>query len=201
MKPIPIACALAVSLSLGAQAETPSTAAAAAAPAAQAEAANLPLYVGSAACRDCHDGAEHGNQYVIWLRSRHGHAYWRLAADWALYLGRLRPQYRDLEEPTDDDRCRLCHVTGARDEGARFADSFRAEEGVGCESCHGPGSDYTSPEIMADREAFLAHGGRLPDEATCRACHRRPENFDWDEWWPKVEHRRPAAELATNPHE
>ena len=35
-----------------------------------------------------------------------------------------------------------------------------------------------SPEIMSDREAFLANGGRIPDELTCRACHR-DEAFDY----------------------
>jgi hypothetical protein len=43
-----------------------------------------PRYVESGVCRDCHSGAETGNQYVVWLRSRHAHAYWRLASDWAL---------------------------------------------------------------------------------------------------------------------
>jgi hypothetical protein len=122
------------------------------------------------------------------MSSRHGHAYWRLAADWALFLGRLRPQYADLESPVTDDRCLLCHVTGRQDDDALFAESFRADEGIGCESCHGPGSLYVDPEIMGDRDAFLAAGGRIPDETTCRSCHRRSENFDYGEYWPKVAH-------------
>jgi len=147
-----------------------------------------PQYVGSAACKSCHSDAAHGNPYVKWMQSEHGHAYWRLAADWALFLGKLRPQYADLEDPISDDRCLLCHVTGRQDDGALFADSFRAEEGIGCESCHGPGSLYMDPETMADREAFLANGGRIPDENTCRSCHRRSEQFDFAEMWPKVAH-------------
>jgi hypothetical protein len=149
-------------------------------------------YVGSAACRDCHGRAAQRHQYVEWLQSRHAHAYWRLAADWALYLGRLRPHYADLTDPQRDERCQLCHVTGAQDPNALFAPSYRLEEGVGCESCHGPGSLYTDPEIMSDRQAFLANGGRVPDEQTCRSCHRNAEYFSWDSWWPKIEHRDPA---------
>ncbi len=147
-----------------------------------------PQYVGSTACRSCHGDGGHGNPYIQWLQSEHSHAYWRLAADWALFLGRLRPQYADLTDPISDERCLLCHVTGRQDDDALLAPSFRQAEGVSCESCHGPGSLYVDPVIMADREAFLAAGGRIPDESTCRSCHRRSEQFDYAVFWPKVEH-------------
>ena len=147
-----------------------------------------PQYVGSTACKSCHSDAADGNPYIRWMQSEHGHAYWRLAADWALFLGKLRPQYADLEDPISDDRCLLCHVTGRQDDDALFAESFRAEEGIGCESCHGPGSLYVDPEIMTDRESFLAAGGRIPNENTCRGCHRKSEQFDYAEMWPKVAH-------------
>ncbi|MEX1312028.1 MAG: ankyrin repeat domain-containing protein [Candidatus Sulfomarinibacteraceae bacterium] len=156
-----------------------------------------PQYVGASACADCHSELAKGNPHVVWMSSRHGHAYWRLAADWALFLGRLRPQYADLEDPITDDRCLLCHVTGRQDDNALFSASFRADEGIGCESCHGPGSLYVDPEIMGDRDAFLAAGGRVPDEDTCRSCHRRSENFDYAEYWPKIAHgKAPPAETV-----
>jgi hypothetical protein len=147
-----------------------------------------PRYLGSSACMSCHSDAEHGNPHIQWMRSEHGHAYWRLAADWALFLGKLRPQYADLEDPISDDRCLLCHVTGRQDDDALFAESFRKEEGVSCESCHGPGSLYVDPEIMTDREAFLAAGGRIPNENTCRSCHRNSDQFDYAEMWQMVAH-------------
>ena len=80
-----------------------------------------------------------------------------------------------------------------------FAESFRPEEGVGCEACHGPGSDYLDPEIMANRAQFIAHGGQVPDEATCRSCHRNSDRFDFAEWWPKIAHQRPEP-LGTPEH-
>ena len=159
-----------------------------------------PMYVGSSACADCHSEVAKGNPHVVWMSSRHGHAYWRLAADWALFLGRLRPQYADLESPITDDRCLLCHVTGRQDDDALFAASFRTEDGIGCESCHGPGSLYMDPEIMGDREAFLANGGRIPDETTCRSCHRRSENFDYAEYWPKIAHGKVARAETDEGH-
>lgn len=44
---------------------------------------------------------------------------------------------------------------------------------------------------MSDRQTFLAAGGRIPDEQTCRKCHRNPEQFDFAEWWPKIDHTGP----------
>jgi nitrate/TMAO reductase-like tetraheme cytochrome c subunit len=156
-----------------------------------------PQYVGSQQCRDCHIGQEHGNQYVRWLSSRHAAAYWRLATDWSLFLARLRPHFQDMENPRQDDRCLLCHTTAAQDPDALFAASFAESEGVGCEACHGPGSQYVDASVMSDRAAFLTAGGRVPHEATCRSCHRNPENFDFATWWPQIAHSRPAA---SDPH-
>lgn len=154
-----------------------------------------PRYIGSAACRECH-GAAAADPYVPWLRSRHASAYWRLATDWARELAGRRPHLRDLESPLTDERCLLCHTSAALDPDALLARGYRREEGVGCEACHGPGSLYANPEAMADRERFLAAGGVVPDERTCRRCHRDRERFDFATWWPKIAHggRRPAEE-------
>jgi len=152
-----------------------------------------PRYVGSKACVACHSGTEHGSQDIAWMRSRHGHAYWRLGTDWALYLALLRPNYQDMTDPITDDRCLLCHTVGRQEPNSLYAASYRQQEGVGCEACHGPGSNYIDPEIMADRKAFLAAGGRIPDQSTCRSCHRNSERFDWAELWPKIEHGRPDS--------
>ena len=57
--------------------------------------------------------------------------------------------------------CLKCHATGASAE----------MPGVQCEACHGPGSDYKSMKVMKDRDASVAAGLVLPDEATCRGCH------------------------------
>jgi hypothetical protein len=149
-----------------------------------------PSYVGSHVCKDCHSGGEHGGSYVRWLSSRHAGAYWRLATDWALFLAHQRPYYQDVANPREDDRCLLCHTTTAQDPDALFASTFETQQGVGCEACHGPGSYYIDPDVMSDRAAFLAAGGRVPDEDTCRRCHRNPEQFSYDEWFPRIAHSK-----------
>jgi hypothetical protein len=67
---------------------------------------------------------------------------------------------------------------------------FRKEEGVGCEACHGPGSEYMKSEIMEDREQFLKHGGIIPDEARCKECHGDDE-FHFEERLEKIAHPKP----------
>jgi hypothetical protein len=157
---------------------------------------NAPRYVGSKVCMDCHTGSDQGQQDVLWMRSRHAHAYCRLGSDWSMYLAKLRPHYQDLENPVTDDRCLLCHATGAQNPDALFETSFRPQEGISCEACHGPGSGYASADVMTNREAFLANGGRIPDAETCRSCHRNSDNFDWAEYWPKIAHPIPHAPTA-----
>jgi ankyrin repeat protein len=152
-----------------------------------------PQYVGSHECRACHLGQPHGNPYLRWISSRHAAAYWRLATDWARFLALQRPHFQDMENPQADSRCLLCHATAAQDPEALFAGTFDVGEGVGCEACHGPGSHYRDPAIMSDREAFLAAGGRIPDEGTCHGCHRNPERFQFDEWWPSIAHGESAG--------
>jgi len=150
-------------------------------------------YVGSDACRDCHSGADgQGGPYTAWANSRHHTAWSTLTTDVARGLAASREEYRDITDPSQDDRCLMCHVTAAQNPYAVWTQGKRAsDEGTGCEACHGPGSAYISPEIMSDREAFLANGGRIPDELTCRACHR-DETFDYRTRRPLVHRfRRP----------
>jgi hypothetical protein len=144
-------------------------------------------YVGSKKCATCHSDKQHGNAYVTWLRSRHALAYWRLATDWAVFLASLREEYRDIETPIEAARCLKCHTTGAQRWPSDPKEVVRPEEGVGCEACHGPGSAYIEPEVMADSRRFIENGGAIPGELTCRQCHR-DENFVFEERWPKIAH-------------
>ena len=129
-------------------------------------------YVGSDRCRACHSAGEHGGPFGVWSEGRHSGAFHTLTTDQAKGLAASREVYRDMTDPSVEYRCLKCHIIGPQDPGARFADGFDRTEGVGCEACHGPGSAYIAPEIMTDRVAFLANGGIIPDEFTCRSCHR-----------------------------
>ena len=58
---------------------------------------------------------------------------------------------------------------------------FRVNEGVGCESCHGPGGDHVEAEGGTDNIVGL--GDSCPVcviEAVCTSCHTATHDKDWD---------------------
>ena len=145
-------------------------------------------YLGSQACLGCHQDGSGGGPAGHWTASRHSRAFHTLTTDQAELLAAGRDEYSDITDPSQEPRCIMCHLTAAQEPLAAWsAEIPPATEGVGCEACHGPGSAYTSAEIMADRGAFLANGGRIPDELTCRQCHR-DEAFDFLERLVRIEH-------------
>ncbi|RME27665.1 MAG: hypothetical protein D6798_04060 [Deltaproteobacteria bacterium] len=146
--------------------------------------AERPLdYVGSAACAACHR-AEHAQ----WQATPH-------AAAWTSLEQRQR---------TQDLSCWSCHVTGGERPGGPQspAEVTEALQGVGCESCHGPGRRHIAQAVQAAStgeppgvgEAADAVTGSIvrdPPEQTCRRCHDGEQDegrFDWASYRAKVVH-------------
>lgn len=88
--------------------------------------------VGSTVCAGCHSAESIGDQYNKWLRTPHARAAARLKSEEAKAMA----QKLSIAKPEEDRQCLKCHTTG----GGRYQKT--AEEGVGCEACHGPGSAY-----------------------------------------------------------
>lgn len=63
-----------------------------------------------------------------------------------------------------EERCLSCHATVKRE-----------LPGVQCESCHGPGSDYSAPEVMIDRDKAEMAGLIRPSIVVCERCHENDE--------------------------
>lgn len=124
-------------------------------------------YIGANGCKICH-GAKTGDQWNQWLNSAHAKAYETLKNEASAKIVAdkgLKGNAWELSE------CLSCHVTAHGVDPARIGKKFAVEEGVGCESCHGPGSDYKAMSVMKSREASLAAGMIIPTEETCTACH------------------------------
>ncbi len=83
-------------------------------------------------CKKCHNEPKGLNQYSIWVVSPHAGAVKTLRSSKSK---KISEKY-SIKEPAADLRCLACHTTG----GGRYKRT--ASEGVGCESCHGPGSSY-----------------------------------------------------------
>ncbi|MCL6431836.1 MAG: glycerol-3-phosphate acyltransferase, partial [Anaerolineae bacterium] len=136
--------------------------------AAVAAAAAEPVYVGARVCGTCHAGPGMGYQFSLWLNSKHSQAYAVLARPEAKKIAQLSGIRQD---PQETFTCLGCHSTGAHAEAWQKEETFRVEDGVQCETCHGPGSEYMAEAVMRDREAARAAGLQMPGEAFCMKCH------------------------------
>jgi hypothetical protein len=150
---------------------------------AQTPAAKGPAYVGIKTCKMCHSTAAKGEIYEKWAASLHSKAFANLPA-----------------EGKTNAKCLACHVTGAGKTGGYDAAAKNAAdlEGVVCEGCHGPASDYKAIH-MKDKAKALTLGLVMPTEANCKVCHAGtvPEGhkalpkFDFATFAKKIEHKLP----------
>src|SRR5262249_47546024 len=93
---------------------------------AQAKPDAVPTFIGSEACKKCHEAA-----YAVWQKTPHSHAYQTL-------VDARRPALRQF-----DAECIVCHTVGFGYQGG-FTDADKTPKlkDVGCESCHGPASEH-----------------------------------------------------------
>jgi hypothetical protein len=100
---------------------------------------------GSCASPACHGSVEvrletsvQQNEYATWVvKDKHARAFSVLSNDVAKRISRLM----DLKQPDMEPRCLGCHALNAKD--TERAETFRdISDGVSCESCHGPASNW-----------------------------------------------------------
>jgi len=160
-----------------------------------------PVYVGWKVCASCHQGAGMGHQQCKWTLSKHSRAYASLAKPQAKEIARLSgiPQ-----EPQESAVCLGCHATGAEAEDWEKDETFHTEDGVQCERCHGPGSEYI--EVMRDRRAAANAGLLMPTVNDCMRCHRQKGShvavlklprLDIKKAWKDIAHPTPRVSTVT----
>lgn len=157
-----------------------------------------PSYIGAEACGKCHKRESTGNQLGQWQQSAHAKAYATLGTPEAKRVA----AEKGIADPQKDGKCLKCHVTAYGVDAALIAKpsaegeaGFRTEDGVQCESCHGPGSLYKPRKVMKSREASVAAGLIIPDEKTCKQCHNAEspsyKEFNYEESKKKILHPNP----------
>ena len=157
-------------------------------------------YVGVAKCKMCHKSEAQGEQFPIWEKSAHAKAYATLAGD----DGKAIAKEKGIEDPQKADACLKCHVTGYGAAADMFGDKYDMANGVGCESCHGAGSDYDKMSVMKAVMAGTTKpesvGLVLPTEKTCTACHNSEsptfKSFDFEKMAAQIAHPIPAERKA-----
>lgn len=151
-------------------------------------------YIGADGCKICHKSESKGDQYGKWLESRHAKAFETLGTEEAKKVA----AGAGVEgNPQEADACLTCHVTAHGVKAELLGKKFSKEQGVSCESCHGPGEDYKKKTVMEDREASLAAGMVIPTEETCKGCHNEKsptfKAFNYEEMHAKIAHLYPEG--------
>jgi len=109
-------------------------------------------YVGSKSCKPCHE-----SEYQVWSETAHAQAY--------ATLEKVGTQY--------DPQCVLCHVVGME-----YQSGFTSEEktshlrDVGCENCHGPGSEHVGT---------LGKAKTTQPKSSCLDCHTPEKSGEYAE--------------------
>ena len=109
---------------------------------------------------------------VWYCHLRHSKAYTTLTTDAAK---RVAKEAGVKGDPQKAAECLVCHVTAYSTPASHKASSLTMEEGVSCEACHGPGSEYKSVKVM--KGVFkgimkgVDYGLVKPDVTSCKKCH------------------------------
>jgi YVTN family beta-propeller protein len=152
-----------------------------------------PVYVGSRACGACHTGRGMGDQYGLWLHSKHSRAWAALARPEAKQIAAISGL---RQAPQESAICLGCHATAYNAEAWEKDEGFRTEDGVQCEACHGPGSEYMSEAVMRNRPEAMKAGLRMPDERFCMGCHIEKGSHEAVLKSPRADIKKALATIA-----
>lgn len=171
---------------------------------AGAEGPDATLLVGVKSCKMCHKKAEEGDQFTKWTESKHSKAFEVLGTPEAKAAGAKL----GIDDPQKSGKCLKCHSTAYNFTETVATADIPVEEGVSCESCHGPGKNYKKKEIMKDRAQSIANGMVHPaKEKSCTKCHNDSSptwkadrytlkdgtktGFDVEQAYEKIKHELP----------
>jgi hypothetical protein len=151
-------------------------------------------YVGAKLCGMCHKTESAGNQFVIWENSKHAQAYKTLTS---VEADKIAKEKGFTTKAVETEACLKCHATGYNANASLLTDKFNVSDGVQCETCHGPGSEYKSIKIMKDKKLAMENGLIIHEnvEEFCVTCHNQEspsfKEFSFKEMWAKIEHSIP----------
>ena len=150
-------------------------------------------YVGSKACGICHKSEDTGNALGKWQASQHAKAFETLGTPAAKETGKKV----GVDDPQKSGKCLKCHSTAYNFTEAVATDKIKVEEGVSCESCHGPGKKYMPKSTMEDRAKSVAAGMIYPATQSCTKCHNSEspnfKGFDEKAYFAKIAHPDPKV--------
>lgn len=171
-------------------------------------------YIGSEGCKICHMSSKKGAQYKVWAAGVHANAFESLKSEEAAKIA----EEKGLKLPAyEAPECIVCHVTGYGEggyevmdeafwnpadddkEGKKAVKRMKGLKAVGCESCHGPGSEYKGMKVMKEIYEGTLEGESVglmePTEEVCLQCHNEKspvyKPFDFAERVKEIAHPYP----------
>lgn len=164
-------------------------------------------YVGNSKCKICHNKKDEGEQWNKWKEEKHSKAFELLSTDEAKAVAAEKGL---AKPPAESPECLKCHVTAYDPATGKAPADIKMEDGVQCETCHGPASTHTiegkkhkSGDASADPKSKIHKG----EEAICRTCHNEESptwkadrytledgskvGFDFKQAWEKINHSKP----------
>jgi hypothetical protein len=128
-------------------------------------------YIGTKKCKVCHskDGS-----YDVWAKSKHATGFKTLQNEESKKISKGKAADQNAA-------CLSCHTLPAN-----------KEEGVGCEVCHGPGSNH----IKAFKNKTISKSAEIlipkNDSKMCENCHNKKsptyKEFKYNIEWKKINH-------------
>ena len=150
-------------------------------------------YVGASKCKMCHNSEAAGQQYKIWSESKHANSMKTLSSEKAIEYAKKN----NIIDPTKEPKCLNCHSTYGPANAALIDEEVdvTVNDGVSCESCHGPGSSYKTRPIMLDLAKSKENGLIIPEQKVCEKCHNADnpffKPFDFEAAKKLIAHPRP----------
>lgn len=171
---------------------------------AMAQSEDVSKLVGTKKCAMCHKKDDSGNQYGKWKEMKHSKVFETLASEEAKAVAAKL----GIDNPQTSGACLKCHSTAYYFTEELKSEAVALEDGVSCESCHGPGADYKKKSVMESHDDAVANGMVADAKTRCILCHNdqnptwNPElytladgtksGFDVDQAYEKIKHERPA---------
>ena len=150
-------------------------------------------YLGPKMCGICHKKDETGNQFAKWQAGPHAKAFETLGTDKAKEVAKKL----GIDDPQKSGKCLECHSTAYNFTESSVTEKIKPEDGVTCESCHGPGKKYMAKSVMEDRAKAIEGGLIYPATQSCTLCHndKSPtwKGFDEKAMVEKIAHPDPKV--------
>jgi hypothetical protein len=156
-------------------------------------------YTGISRCKMCHNSKKWGMIYDKWAATKHATAYATLASKESKAIAKEMK----IADAQKSEKCLVCHVTGYEASAKLKGEKYSMEEGVTCETCHGPAGDYIKSHIKKDNQKqAMADGLIMPTEELskelCKKCHNEKsptyKEFTYKKDIKLVEHHKPTEE-------